>query len=158
MRMGRAAARPLMAATNSWGLLDVPAANGAAGFQGPDWQRPDWKNQGVLNLAHSPYAKLRNVPVRAVTIEDGFWAKRRTTNVESSIPSMHGELLEHRVAVIEVSADHQVSAVKLAGDQPAVIPPLGQSSRRALSHARQGAGHPCHRVDPHQAATCIPPS
>src|ERR1700691_6131410 len=95
LAVATAAARPLMAATNSWGLLDVPAANGAAGFQGPDWQRPDWKNQGVLNLAHSPYAKLRNVPVRAVTIEDGFWAKRRTTNVESSIPSMHGELLEH---------------------------------------------------------------
>lgn len=51
---GTAAARPLMAATNSWGLLDQPLANGAAGFQGPDWQ-----NQGVLNLAHSPYAKLR---------------------------------------------------------------------------------------------------
>ncbi|MFZ0689038.1 MAG: beta-L-arabinofuranosidase domain-containing protein [Acidobacteriaceae bacterium] len=87
---GTAAARPLMAATNSWGLLDQPLANGAAGFQGPDWQ-----NQGVMNLAHSPYAKLRNVPVRAVTIEDGFWAKRRTTNVESSIPSMHEELLAH---------------------------------------------------------------
>ena len=49
----------------------------------------------MLNLAHSPYAKLHNVPVRAVTIEDGFWSKRRKTNVESSIPSMHQELLDH---------------------------------------------------------------
>ena len=79
---GTAAARPLMAATRGWGLEDQSAT-------------PGWHDQGVLNLAHSPYAKLRNVPVRAVTIEDGFWSKRRKTNVESSIPSMHDELLEH---------------------------------------------------------------
>ena len=47
-----------------------------------------WKDQGVLNLANSPYAKLHTVPVRAVTIDEGFWSKRRKTNVESSIPSM----------------------------------------------------------------------
>jgi len=80
-----AAARPLMAATGGWNLGDD--ASGAVS--------PGWHDQGVLNLAHSPYAKLHNVPVRAVTIEDGFWAKRRQTNVESSIPSMHEELLEH---------------------------------------------------------------
>jgi hypothetical protein len=54
-----------------------------------------WRDQGVLNLAMSPYAKLHTVPVRAVTIEDGFWSKRRKTNVESSIPSMRVELEEH---------------------------------------------------------------
>jgi uncharacterized protein len=54
-----------------------------------------WQDQGVLNLANSPYAKLRTVPVRAVTIEEGFWSKRRKTNVESSIPSMRVELEEH---------------------------------------------------------------
>ena len=48
----------------------------------------DWKNQGVLNLAKSPHAKLRNVPVHAVTITSGFWAARRQSNVEKSIPSM----------------------------------------------------------------------
>ncbi len=47
-----------------------------------------WQDQGVLNLSSSPYAKLHTVPVRAVTIEEGFWSKRRTTNVESSIPTM----------------------------------------------------------------------
>jgi DUF1680 family protein len=80
-----AAARPLMAATGSWGL-DQTAANAAT---------PGWHDQGVLNLANSPYAKLRNVPVRAVTIEEGFWSKRRATNAASSIPSMHKELLDH---------------------------------------------------------------
>jgi hypothetical protein len=54
-----------------------------------------WRDQGVLNLANSPYAKLHSVPVRAVTIEEGFWSKRRKTNVESSIPTMHDQLKQH---------------------------------------------------------------
>src|SRR5437899_2047017 len=54
---------------------------------------PPWRDQGILNLAKSPYAKLRNVPVHAVTIENGFWAQRREVNVSKSIPSME-KLLE----------------------------------------------------------------
>jgi hypothetical protein len=50
---------------------------------------------GVLDLSRSPYAKVKNIPIAAVEIGDGFWAKRRKTNVESSIPSMHDELLAH---------------------------------------------------------------
>src|SRR5215471_1321754 len=53
----------------------------------------DWREEGVLFLEKSPYAKLRNIPVRAVTIESGFWGSRRATNVNSSIPSME-KLLE----------------------------------------------------------------
>jgi DUF1680 family protein len=52
-----------------------------------------WKDQAVLNLSKSPYAKLRNVPVHAVTISAGFWGNRRETNVNKSIPSME-KLLE----------------------------------------------------------------
>src|ERR1700730_4482826 len=54
---------------------------------------PSWRDQGILNLAKSPYAKLRNVPVHAVTIENGFWAQRREVNLNKSIPAM-GKLLE----------------------------------------------------------------
>src|SRR5712672_4430475 len=54
---------------------------------------PAWRDQAILNLTKSPHAKLRNVPVHAVTIESGFWSPRRETNVNSSIPSM-GKLLE----------------------------------------------------------------
>ena len=54
---------------------------------------PPWKDQGVENLVKSPHAKLRNIPVRAVTIKDGFWSPRRKTNVTKSIPTMH-DLLE----------------------------------------------------------------
>jgi uncharacterized protein len=56
---------------------------------------PDWANAGIIATNKSPYAKLKSVPVRAVTIDTGFWSKRRQTNVDSSIPSMRLELLEH---------------------------------------------------------------
>jgi DUF1680 family protein len=55
----------------------------------------DWNNAGVIDLSHSPYAKLQNVPVRAVVIRDGFWSQRRKTNLAASIPSMHDELIAH---------------------------------------------------------------
>jgi DUF1680 family protein len=54
---------------------------------------PGWKDQGVENLAKSPHAKLRDIPVRAVTITGGFWGPRREINVTKSIPTMH-DLLE----------------------------------------------------------------
>src|SRR3989454_11970136 len=54
---------------------------------------PSWRDQGVLNLTKSLHAKLRNVPVHAVTITAGFWGQRRETNVNKSIPSME-KLLE----------------------------------------------------------------
>jgi uncharacterized protein len=54
---------------------------------------PSGKDQGVLFLNKSPFAKLQNVPVHAVTITEGFWGARRETNVDNSIPSME-KLLE----------------------------------------------------------------
>ncbi len=56
---------------------------------------PDWKDEGVIDLSKSPYAKLKTIPIRAVTIQEGFWSARRATNVESSIPSMQQELIAH---------------------------------------------------------------
>src|SRR5580698_9907888 len=55
--------------------------------------QPAWRDQGVENLAKSPHAKLRNIPVHAVTIGSGFWGTRREVNVTKSIPTMH-DLLE----------------------------------------------------------------
>jgi uncharacterized protein len=54
---------------------------------------PNRKDEGVLFVDNSPYAKLHNVPVHAVTITSGFWAARREINVDKSIPSME-KLLE----------------------------------------------------------------
>jgi uncharacterized protein len=54
---------------------------------------PAWKDQGIENLAQSPHAQLRDIPVRAVTITGGFWGQRREINVTKSIPTMH-DLLE----------------------------------------------------------------
>jgi uncharacterized protein len=55
----------------------------------------NWKDSGVIDLSNSPYARLKTVPVSAVVIKYGFWSQRRHTNVESSIPSMHDELIAH---------------------------------------------------------------
>ena len=54
-----------------------------------------WKDAGVIDLSRSPFAKLKTVPVRAVTIQDGFWSQRRATNLDSSIPTMHDQLMAH---------------------------------------------------------------
>jgi len=70
-----------------------PVARRALGAVAPLSSAPPWNEQGILNLANSPHAKLRNVPVRAVTLRPGFWSARRQANVEKSIPSM-GKLLE----------------------------------------------------------------
>jgi uncharacterized protein len=53
----------------------------------------EWNRQGIENLEKSPYAKLRQIPIRAVTIKSGFWGRRREVNVSRSIPSMR-DLLE----------------------------------------------------------------
>ena len=58
-----------------------------------DTSNPAWRNEGILFVDKSPYAKLYNVPVHAVTITQGFWGARRETNVDKSIPSME-KLLE----------------------------------------------------------------
>jgi hypothetical protein len=57
----------------------------------------DWQSQGVVSVAHSPYAKLHGVPVHAVKMGDGFWSARRAINVEKSIPTMLAELEQHGV-------------------------------------------------------------
>jgi DUF1680 family protein len=54
---------------------------------------PDRKSQGIENLVKSPHAKLRDIPVSAVTITGGFWGPRREISAAKSIPSMH-DLLE----------------------------------------------------------------
>ena len=61
--------------------------------QVPLTDSPAGKDQAVENLAKSPHAKLRNIPVHAVTINGGFWGPRREINVNKSIPTMH-DLLE----------------------------------------------------------------
>ncbi len=72
--------------------MHTPATGSQQGLRAPS-DNPTWKDQGIENLAKSPHAKLRNIPVHAVTIEGGFWSRRREINVNKSIPTMH-DLLE----------------------------------------------------------------
>jgi uncharacterized protein len=74
------------------GLLNA-AESRAASVASTQTPNASWKDEGVLFVDKSPYAKLRNVPVHAVTISSGFWGARRETNVNKSIPSME-KLLE----------------------------------------------------------------
>ncbi|HXZ31622.1 MAG TPA: beta-L-arabinofuranosidase domain-containing protein [Terriglobales bacterium] len=71
----------------------VNGTNAPSSSEVPPTDSPGWKDQGIENLAKSPHAKLRDIPVRAVTITGGFWAPRREVNVTKSIPTMH-DLLE----------------------------------------------------------------
>jgi DUF1680 family protein len=84
----------LFARVSDAGLRQTETARtGSLGSKDPNWKDPNWKDQGIENLTKSPYAKLRDVPVRALTIQSGFWGQRREINVTKSIPSMH-DLLE----------------------------------------------------------------
>ncbi len=56
-----------------------------------------WKTQGIINTSASPKAKVHSVPIRAVTMGDGFWARRMRTNVDESIPTLLELLEEHGV-------------------------------------------------------------
>ncbi len=51
----------------------------------------------VLQLDKSPYARLHDIPVKAVTMGDGFWSERRKVNVEKSLPAMIQQLEQHGV-------------------------------------------------------------
>jgi DUF1680 family protein len=83
------------AALSAATVSSVPIPN----FLGSSWEGnpsaadPAWKDEGVLFVDKSPYAKLHNIPVHAVTISQGFWGARREINVDKSIPSME-KLLE----------------------------------------------------------------
>ncbi len=60
-------------------------------------QEPPWKSQGIIDNLSSPYAKVHSVPVRAVTMGEGFWAARMRTNAEKSVPSLLQLLEAHGV-------------------------------------------------------------
>ncbi|MGO9324889.1 MAG: glycoside hydrolase family 127 protein [Terracidiphilus sp.] len=83
-----AVAHPLPKAGDLLALLapapDASAVSGRAG-----------NNAGIADFSKSPFALLKPVPVGAVSIEGSFWSKRRTTNVRSSIPTMHDQLIAH---------------------------------------------------------------
>ncbi|HTZ48057.1 MAG TPA: beta-L-arabinofuranosidase domain-containing protein [Verrucomicrobiae bacterium] len=64
-----------------------------AGPSAPSSLERSWKDEGILYVDRSPYAKLHNIPIHAVTITSGFWGNRREINANNSIPSME-KLLE----------------------------------------------------------------
>jgi DUF1680 family protein len=57
-----------------------------------------WTDQGVVHTARSPHCRLRDVPLGAVKLEDGFWASRLRANREAGLPRLLALLEEHGVA------------------------------------------------------------
>ncbi len=55
----------------------------------------DWKDQSVIYLDNTPQARLHPVPVRAVTLTDGYWKQRQKVTAESSLPTLYAQLEEH---------------------------------------------------------------
>lgn len=53
--------------------------------------------QPVMLLEKSPHARMRPVPVGAVSLTGGLWAARRQVNVSASIPSLLEELESHGI-------------------------------------------------------------
>ena len=89
--VGTAISAAAVASLPAHSILAEVGISGKATPQGPValTESPGWKDQGVENLAKSPHARLRDIPVRAVTITGGFWGPRREINVTKSIPTMH---------------------------------------------------------------------
>jgi DUF1680 family protein len=88
-----AAAISALPARSAFGKNTAAGTKPQSQSQMPLTDSPNWKDQGIENLTKSPNAKLRDIPVHAVTITGNFWAKRREINVTRSIPTMH-DLLE----------------------------------------------------------------
>jgi DUF1680 family protein len=88
-----AAAISALPARSAFGKNTAAGTKPQSQSQVPLTDSPNWKDQGIENLTKSPNAKLRDIPVHAVTITGNFWAKRREINVTRSIPTMH-DLLE----------------------------------------------------------------
>ncbi len=72
----------------------------------------------VVDTSRSPYARLRPVPLTAVTLADDFWAPRRRVNREVTLPSQY-HLLEGTGRI-----DNSRGA---AGKSPALYGRSGQS-------------------------------
>ena len=90
-----------------------------------------WKAQGIINTSASLKAKLHSVPIRAVTMGDGFWSERMRTNAEKSIPTLLGLLEEHGV----VDNFRRLSGRKNAGRRGRFTPTPISTSGWKRSHS-----------------------
>lgn len=55
------------------------------------------RSGAVVDTTHSPHARLRPVPIRAVRIESGFWQPRMKANRDVGLPALFNHLKDHGV-------------------------------------------------------------
>jgi DUF1680 family protein len=70
----------------SGSLKFIPLLVGIATLSVATLAAADWRDQGIIHVDQSPYAKLHSVSVRTVTMGDGFWTPRRKVIFDHSIP------------------------------------------------------------------------
>ena len=57
----------------------------------------DWKTAGTVETRHAPQFRLQSVPLRAVTLAEGFWRQRRELNTRRGMPRFLASMEEHGV-------------------------------------------------------------
>jgi len=76
-------------------LSAAGAAACALGVNAQTQEAPSGAAKGVLDLTHSPYAVMRSVPVSAVRLTEGFWARRTNVNRDSAVPFTYQQMVDH---------------------------------------------------------------
>ena len=76
-------------------LSAVAAASSVSHLSAESSENPGGSDKGVINLTKSPFAAMRTIPIGAVKVTDGFWAKRMKVNREASIPFTYQEMVDH---------------------------------------------------------------
>ena len=72
----------------TWPPSSTCAARGCTALPGNSAGRttePRWRLAGAVDTTDSPHARLRPVPIHAVTMHDGFWKPRLEGNRTSGI-------------------------------------------------------------------------
>ena len=76
-------------------LSAVAAASYLPYLRGAPPENPSARTRGIIDLTNSPFAKMRTVPLHAVKMGDGFWAKRIKVNLEASLPFTYQQMVDH---------------------------------------------------------------
>src|ERR1035441_3232982 len=76
-------------------LSAAAAASCAPSLIGAPQETPSGTDKGIVDLTRSPYAVMHAVPIGAVKMTAGFWAKRIQVNRATAIPFTYQQMEDH---------------------------------------------------------------
>jgi DUF1680 family protein len=76
-------------------FLQAAVAASSAQLLPAQSSNPSAPQAAVNNLTHSPHAVLRSIPIGAVKVRDGFWARRMEVNRDSAIAFTYDQMAQH---------------------------------------------------------------